>query len=92
MCTVAALAYLGGAWPAFFAFLTIVIFTGLFILKAFDYSEKNPGQALTDGSEFVAYTAMMQGAKNPTVIEGSATPTANTAAPKTLTHDGGGNG
>ena len=58
-----------------------------YVALAFWYANKYPHFATMEGAEVVRYTEL-QAAKEPTIIDGSATPVANTSPPESIAYSG----
>jgi hypothetical protein len=65
--------WVGIPWLAAACVLLMLGMVGAFCYKAFDYAEKHPGPALLEGADLITFSAMQMGAKDPKIIEGSAT-------------------
>jgi hypothetical protein len=77
-------------WLVLSVFGVDVLVVAGYFLAAFWYANKYPHFATMEGGEVVRYTELQQAAKEPTVIEGSAKPVANTAPPSAITFGGDG--
>lgn len=78
----------GSPWIVLGIFAVDVLAAASYVWVAFWYANKYPQFATVEGAEVVRYTELQQSAKEPAVIEGSATPIANTAPPPAITIGG----